>query len=46
MDINEFMRALTGLNRYMTVDENTVTIGIYGMSGQEESRRKALKGTT
>jgi hypothetical protein len=46
MDINEFMRALTGLNRYMIVDESIVTIGIGGMSGQAESRRKALKGTT
>jgi hypothetical protein len=33
MDIDGFMRALIGLNRYMTVDESIVTIGIIGISG-------------
>jgi hypothetical protein len=46
MDKDGFMRDLIGLNRYMTVDESIVTIGISGINGQVESGRKAVKGTT
>jgi hypothetical protein len=31
MDKDGFMRHLTGLNRYMTVDESILTIGIGGI---------------
>jgi len=49
MERDGFMRDLTGLNRYMTMDERTVTIEISGVSGinrQVESGREAVKGTT
>jgi hypothetical protein len=45
MNIHGFMRALTGLKTYMTMDEIIVTIGISGINGQVESGRRVVKGT-
>jgi hypothetical protein len=36
MDRNGFMRNLTGINKYITLDESIVTIGISGINGQVE----------
>jgi hypothetical protein len=46
MDKDQFMRDLTGIKRYMTMGEIIVIIGISGISGQVESGRKVVKGTT
>jgi hypothetical protein len=45
MDRDGFMRDLTGLNKYMIVDESIVTIGISGISGISgmESRKESSK---
>jgi hypothetical protein len=46
MNIDGFMRNLIGLKIYMIVDKSIVTIGISGISGHVESKRKEGKGTT
>jgi hypothetical protein len=48
-DIDGFIKDLVGINRYMTVDESIVTVGINGINGiggKVESQRQSVKGTT
>jgi hypothetical protein len=46
MERDGFMRDLIGLEKYMKMDESIITIGISGINGQVESRRKVVKDTT